>query len=106
MDYFNRIILRGLTFLLLLTFISCEKNYLTITFDSENEVSGMKFPLKEVSPGLPENWEDYEFVILEFMITTPQRFRVGFNTDHGYNELRIMSYTPNGWNRLSRSSKG
>jgi len=35
------------------------------------------------------------------MITTPQRFQVGFTTDSGYNELRVMSYTPNGWNKLA-----
>jgi len=35
------------------------------------------------------------------MITTPQRFHVGFTTETGYNELRVMSYTPNGWNRLA-----
>ena len=35
------------------------------------------------------------------MITTPQRFQVGFTTETGYNELRVMSYTPNGWNRLA-----
>jgi hypothetical protein len=101
MDDFNRILFRGLTSLLLLTFISCQENCVTINFNSDKEVSGMKFPLEEISPGLPDNWEAYEFVILEYMITTPQRFRVGFTTDKGYNELRIMSYTSNGWNRLA-----
>ncbi len=50
-------------------------------FDSEKEVSGMKFSLEDISPGLPANWDDYEFVVLEFMITTPQRFQVGFTTE-------------------------
>ncbi len=97
----KQMMFRGLVFLLLLNFISCDKKPLTIYFDSQQEVSGMKFSLEEISPGLPSDWGDYEFVVLEFMITTPQRFQVGFNTESGYNELRIMSYTPNGWNKLA-----
>ena len=65
------------------------------------EVSGSKFALEDIRPGLPSDWDGYEFVVLEFMITTPQRFHVGFTTETGYNELRVLSYTPNGWNRLA-----
>ncbi len=61
----------------------------------------MKFALEDISPGLPLDWDEYEYVVLEFMITSPQRFHVGFTTETGYNELRVMSYTPNGWNRLA-----
>jgi hypothetical protein len=92
---------RGKVFLLLLSFIACDKKPLTISFDSQQEVSGMKFSLEEISPGLPADWDGYEFVVLEFMVTSPQRFQVGFNTESGYNELRIMSYTPKGWNKLA-----
>jgi len=92
---------RGMIFLLLITCFSCKNDYVTIPFDSEKEVSGMKFSLDDISPGLPDNWDDYEYVILEFMISTPQRFQVGLTTETGYNELRIMSYTANGWNRLA-----
>jgi len=101
MTLFYRMKGRGLVFLLLLSFISCDKKPLTIPFDSDHEVSGMKFALEDVSPGLPADWDAYDYVVLEFMITTPQRFQVGFETETGYNELRIMSYTPNGWNKLA-----
>ena len=101
MQFLTHTALRGLTLLLLFTFISCKQDYVTIQFDSHKEVSGMKYSLEDISPGLPADWDDYEFVILEFMITTPQRFQVGFTTETGYNELRVMSYTPNGWNRLA-----
>jgi hypothetical protein len=97
----NRFMGRGKVFLLLLSFIACDKKPLTISFDSQQEVSGMKFSLEEISPGLPADWDGYEFVVLEFMVTSPQRFQVGFNTESGYNELRIMSYTPKGWNKLA-----
>jgi hypothetical protein len=89
---------------ILIISLSCSrgsKDYVTIRFDSDTEVSGMKFALADISPGLPSDWDGYEYVVLEFMITTPQRFQVGFTTETGYNELRVMNYTPNGWNRLA-----
>ena len=72
-----------------------------INFDSNQEVSGKKFAIKDINPDLPRNWDEYNFVALEFRITTSQRFHIGFTTDDGYNELRIMSYVPNAWNKLA-----
>ncbi len=101
MQLLSKISFWGVTLIILFTFISCNSDYVTIHFDSENEVSGKKFSLEDISPGLPADWDGYEYVVLEFMITTPQRFHVGFTTETGYNELRVMNYTPNGWNRLA-----
>jgi hypothetical protein len=86
----------------MLTTIQCKspKNF-KIYFDSSKEVSGKKFALKDISPGLPSNWDGYNYVVLEFKISTSQRFNVGFNTNWGCNELRIMSYTAKGWNKLA-----
>lgn len=98
---FTRISFAGFVFLLLLFFSSCKPDHVTVQFDSDCEVSGKKFSLEDVSAGLPASWDGYEYVVLEFMITTPQRFQVGFTTNEGYNEVRVMSYTPNGWNRLA-----
>ncbi|HPF50992.1 MAG TPA: hypothetical protein PK335_05430, partial [Draconibacterium sp.] len=72
-----------------------------VQFDSSKEVSGQKFAIKDISPGLPEDWDDYNYVVLEFKSTTSQRFQLGFTTDWGYNDLRVMSYVPNGWNKLA-----
>jgi hypothetical protein len=72
-----------------------------IQFDSNKEVSGQKFAIRDITTGLPTNWDAYNFVVLEFKITTSQRFQVGFTTETGYNELRVMSYTPNGWSKLA-----
>ena len=94
-------VLRGFAILILIPLISCQQDYVSVNFDSDKEVSGMKFALEDISPGLPLDWDEYEYVVLEFMITSPQRFHVGFTTETGYNELRVMSYTPNGWNRLA-----
>jgi len=87
--------------MLLVLSVSCKKDYVTVTFDSGYEVAGQKIALSAISPGLPSDWDDFEYVVLEYMITTPQRFQVGFTTEDGYNELRVMSYTANGWNRLA-----
>ena len=62
-----------------------------VKFDSSLEVSGKKFSIRDINPDLPNNWDGYEFVVLEFKITTAQRFQVGFTSDNGYNELRVMS---------------
>lgn len=89
-------------FLIILIISPCKaQKTVKIQFDSSKEVSGQKFAIRDISPGLPANWDEYNFVVLEFKITTPQRFQVGFTTETGYNELRIMSYTPNGWSKLA-----
>jgi hypothetical protein len=72
-----------------------------IRFDSNKEVSGQKFAVRDINPDLPRNWDEYNFVVIEFKITTTQRFHVGFTTDYGYNELRIMNYVPNAWNKFA-----
>ena len=72
-----------------------------VVFDPSHEVSGKKFAIEDITPGLPENWDEFNYVVIEFRITTAQRFHIGFTTDYGYNELRVMSYVPNGWNKLA-----
>ncbi|MGW8315030.1 MAG: hypothetical protein ACWGNV_05470 [Bacteroidales bacterium] len=98
----NQAVVWGIGLLLTMLMFSCSENReVTIHFDSNMEISGRKIALEEISPGLPTDWDGYEYVVLEFMITTPQRFQVGFTTASGYNELRVMSYTANVWNRLA-----
>ena len=57
--------------------------------------------LKDINPDLPTDWTGYNYVVLEYKITTSQRFQLGFTTDWGYNDLRVMSYVPGAWNRLA-----
>lgn len=88
----------------LLVFVQCvshQTSLYKVAFDSSKEVSGQKFALKDINPNLPKNWDDYNYVVLEYKINTSQRFQLGFTTDSGYNELRIMSYVPNAWNKLA-----
>lgn len=85
-----------------LVLLGCENSgTFKVKFDSSKEVSGKKFALKDINPELPANWDDYNYVVIEFRITTSQRFHIGFTTDYGYNELRVMSYVPNAWNKLA-----
>ena len=72
-----------------------------VMFDGSKEVSGQKFAVRDINPDLPRNWDEYNYVTLEFKITTSQRFHIGFTTDYGYNELRVLSYVPNGWSKFT-----
>ena len=87
--------------LLLMTQCTSKPEGFKVKFDSNYEVSGRKFAIRDINPDLPRNWDEYNYVVLEFRITTSQRFHVGFTTDYGYNELRVMSYVPNAWNKLA-----
>ena len=94
----------GIIALSILSFTQCnspEGKTKKIKFDNTKEVSGQKFAIADITPGLPADWDQYNYVVLEFKSTTAQRFQVGFTTDNGYNELRVMSYVPNGWNKLA-----
>ena len=92
-----------MAFIALLSITQCTpaSDGFKVKFDSNYEVSGKKFAIKDINPDLPANWDDYNFVVLEFKISTSQRFHIGFNTDYGYNELRIMSYVPDAWNKMA-----
>ncbi len=98
-----KIVLMSLSFFVLI-FTQCvfpQGKTFKIKFDNTKEVSGKKFAIKDINPSLPSNWDEYNFVIIEFKITTPQRFQLGLVTEYGYNELRVMSYVANGWNKLA-----
>lgn len=89
----------GLTATLL---VSCAANEeVNYTFDSSKEVSGFKVAIKDINPELPTDWSNYNYVVLEYKISTAQRFQLGFTTEWGYNEVRVMSYVPNAWNKLA-----
>ncbi|WP_242158034.1 hypothetical protein [Aestuariivivens sediminis] len=84
--------------------LSCNTDntkHFSVQFDSNKKVSGKKFAIKDINSEIESDWSDYNFVKLEIRITTPQRFQVGFNTDWGYNEIRVMSYAPGEWNELA-----
>lgn len=80
---------------------SCTHNVHTVTFTPGEDWSGARIALSDINPDLPRDWDDYSYVALEYNISTSQRFRVGFTTDDGYNELKVISYVPGAWNSLA-----
>jgi hypothetical protein len=62
------------------------QNIVKIRFDSNKEVSGRKFSIGDISKGIPQNWDGYNFVVIEFKSSTSQRFHLGFTNGkkHGY----------------------
>ncbi|NEV93681.1 hypothetical protein G3567_05885 [Psychroflexus sp. YR1-1] len=87
-----------------MSFLGCEdleRKTFKVQFDSTKRVSGEKFALRDINPDLETDWSDYNFVLLEMNISTAQRFQIGFTTNSGYNELRVMSYAPGGWIKLA-----
>lgn len=81
--------------------ISASAGKHVIKFDSRKEMSGAKIALKDINPDLPTDWTGYNYVVVEFRVSTSQRFFLGFTTAHGYDEVRIHSYVPGQWNRLA-----
>ncbi|MDH6357677.1 hypothetical protein [Parabacteroides sp. PF5-9] len=94
--------------LLLCSVVGCKKqtapptpqNPLKITFESQYEVAGQKFSLKDLGLESSDSWDKYQYLELEMRASSPQRFQIGFNTDWGYNELRVMPYAVGTWSRL------
>jgi hypothetical protein len=97
--------LKNITFILLFalsSFCYAQDNDKVIRFDSQKAVSGRKFAIKDINPNLPANWgEEFTYMLLEYRITNAQYFGMGLNTDGGYNELLVSSFSPNGWNILA-----
>lgn len=81
--------------------VACAPKPVEIIFNDAFDVSGEKFSLKDINPDLPSDWDGYNYVVLEYKISTSQRFHLGFTTDWGYSELKVMSYCPGAWNKLA-----
>ncbi len=77
------------------------KNHLKITFESKYEIAGQMFSLNDLGLQSSDTWDKYNYLVLELRPSSPQRFQIGFNTNWGYNELRIMPYAVGGWARLA-----
>lgn len=71
------------------------------SFDSSKEVSGGKVALSRFCDTMPTDWSGYNYAVLELRSSTSQRVFLGFNTEQGYNELRMIFYATNGWIRTA-----
>ena len=74
----NRLLCYGIISLVL-GLTSCHTNdSVEFQFDSKKIVSGKKIAIKDIAPQLPTDWDEYDYVTIEFRSTTPQRFQLGF----------------------------
>jgi hypothetical protein len=65
-----------------------------------SDVATVQWPLADLDPQLPDNWKDYEFLVVEFRASGSQRFELGLVTDSGTVSKRIHPLA-NVWVRAS-----
>jgi hypothetical protein len=65
-----------------------------------SDVSTVQWPLADLDPGLPGNWKDYEFLIVEFRSSSSQRFELGLVGESSSASKRIHPLA-NVWVRAS-----
>ena len=69
------------------------------TFDGSKSIDSYEFSLKALDINT-DNWEAYNFLVLEIKSSTAQRFLLGINTDNGLHEKRTH-LMPQAWVRIS-----
>jgi len=74
---------------------------LKIQFDSSKEVSGKKFAIRNITPNLPTNWDEFNFAVLEFKISTSQRESSANPSKHLSNRMVTASYPIFGINKCN-----
>jgi hypothetical protein len=70
----------------------------TVVFDQP--VATREWTLAELNPDLPADWTGYDFLVLEFRASSPQRFELGLKTAQGFISKRIHPF-PGVWLRAS-----
>jgi hypothetical protein len=61
-------------------------------FDSSQPVSTYSWALKDLAPGLPSDWSDYNYLVLEMKASSPQRFTIGPVTAGGMLPKNIQPF--------------
>jgi hypothetical protein len=64
------------------------------------DVATVSWPLADLDPQLPSNWQDAEFLVVEFRSSTSQRFELGLVSAEGNVSKRIHPFA-NAWVRAS-----
>lgn len=73
-----------------------EKQPIVFHFSKDRTMPGKKIALRDIDPEFPEDWSEYNYLVLEMSCSSGQRAYVGLTTEDGYNELRIIFYAPGG----------
>lgn len=93
----KRIFLLSLVFVLLSSCV--DRSTPKHTFDSTKAVDYHEFKLSQLGLDGVNNWEDYQYMVLEIKSSTAQRFLLGINTDNGLHEKRTH-ILPGVWVKL------
>jgi hypothetical protein len=72
---------------------------LMMVFSSNEEVSTFNWKLDDFSPALPDDWTNYNYLILEMRASTPERFSMGPITPEGAITKTIRPF-PGAWLRF------
>jgi hypothetical protein len=67
----------------------------------EGRVSEHKWALKELNPELPSDWSGYEYLVIEWKASSPQRFFLWLYTADGPRRLVIQPFGQEVWMRSS-----
>ena len=88
------------SFVALALLFSCEKGGpVSHTFDSTQSIDYHEFSLAELGLKGVDNWEGWQYMVLEIKSSTAQRFLLGIHTDNGLHEKRTH-VLPKAWVRL------
>lgn len=93
-------VLSTLTFITFIFFSCANKKNLVLTFDSTKNIDSVELALKVLGPDFADNWEEFNYLVLEMRASTAQRFLLGIDTDNGLHEKRTHVF-PQAWIRLS-----
>ena len=78
---------------------ACTKAPLKMVFSSADDVSVFNWKLDDFSPSLPDDWTDYNYLVLEMRTSSPQRFLTGPITSDGPVAKSIQPF-PGAWLRF------
>ena len=67
----------------------------------EDKVAEQKWTLKELNAGLPSDWSEFGFLVLEMRASSPQRFSLWIHTANGKRRLMLQPFGQNVWLRAS-----
>lgn len=77
----------------------CSNGTLKHRFSSAKDTDSYEFPLKKLNLDGQDNWESYQYMVLEIKSSTAQRFLLGIDTDNGLHEKRTH-ILPGAWVKL------
>lgn len=63
--------------------------------------NGGTVDIHDIAPELPKDWRQYNFMSLEYRVSSSQTMKVSLVTPSGKGTVKIGSYIPRAWSRIS-----